>query len=177
MKVAGVIGHYEKSKGAYSSYFEMNEFDFYKEVSKHLKGVDIYEHNPEIRNYRSRVRNTAINKLDPKDYDLVMEFHFNSFDKETSGCETVYFEKSAKGYAHAKRFSELVHDCTGIPLRRSNGLKPVLTRFERGQASVYYPKAPAILIEPFFGDNIEDCAKIMSPEHLAQIIQEFVDTM
>ena len=179
MKVAGVIGHHDKSKGAYSKHLGMNEFDFYTEVCKHLKRIDIFTHDSSIRRYRTRVRNTAKTKLDPNNYDLVIEMHFNAFDKEANGCETLYFYKSKKGYEYAKKFSKIVSECTGITLRpnQGDGTKALVNKNDRGQASVYYPKAPTILIEPFFGDNKEDCDKIMSPEHLAQIIQEFVDSL
>ena len=65
---------------------------------------------------------------------------------------------------------------TGIKLR-SNGLKPLTSTSDRGYASVFYPKAPTILIEPFFGSNKEDCEKIEGVNKMASIIQEFIDSL
>lgn len=50
---------------------------------------------------------------------------------------------------------------TGIK-SRNGGLKALTNRKDRGFASVYYTKAPTILIEPFFGSNEEDCKRLIA---------------
>lgn len=175
MKVAIVVGHHEKSKGAYSDYFGMNEYDFYSRVASLLSDVTIFKHDSSISGYTSRIKNTA-NRINQSDFDLVIELHFNSFSNPSAnGCEALFYYKSAAGKLAAEKFSQKVNECTGIPLR-NNGLKP-LTKGDRGFASVYYTKAPTILIEPFFGSNEEDCKMIGSVENMAQIITDFLNLL
>jgi N-acetylmuramoyl-L-alanine amidase len=173
MKVAIVIGHTSKQKGALSKYFGLREWDFYIEVSKYIRGADILTHNPNISGYTTRIKDTA-RRLDEGNYDLVIECHFNSFfEPQANGCETLYFYRNDKTKELATRFSELVNDYTDIKIR-GTGAKALANRHDRGFASVYYPKADAILIEPFFGSNKEDCEKIGSIQSLADIINCFI---
>lgn len=175
MKIAVVVGHHERDGGAFSPFLQISEFNFYSEVVKHLQGVDVYFHNSRIKSYTQRIRFTA-DKLNAKDYDLVIECHFNAASAVANGCETLYYFNSAKGKDYALKFSKLVNNCTGIKLR-NNGLKALVNSKDRGFASVYYPKAPAILIEPFFGSNKEDCFKIKNAQNMASIIQDFIDSL
>ena len=48
MKVAIIIGHYKKGKGAHSDYFGKSEFDFYKDLEGDLSllGDVFYHKNP-----------------------------------------------------------------------------------------------------------------------------------
>lgn len=172
MKIAVVVGHHKKSKGAYSKYFKMREFDFYSKVAELLNDVDVYFYDENISGYVSRVKALA-KELNKKQYDLVIELHFNSFsDPAANGCETLYYFKSKNGKYYARLFSEILNDFTGIKLR-NGGLKGLANRNDRGFHAVFQPTAPAILIEPFFGSNKSDCEKIESVENLACIINEY----
>lgn len=175
MKVALVIGHHSKSKGAFSDDFNMFEYDFYTEVVKHITGIAIFTHSPYIGSYTQRIKYTA-KFLDEGNFDLVMELHFNSAIPQANGCETLYYFRSKKGKFYAEVFSSMVAFNTNIRLR-NRGLKALINRNDRGFASVYYPKAPTILIEPFFGSNEKDCKEIGSVENMACIIQEFIDSL
>ena len=172
MKTAIVIGHHAKDGGAYSEYLKSNEYNFYLAVSKLLKGVTVLEHNANISGYTSRIKDTA-KRLDAGNFDLVIECHFNAATPQANGCETLFYFKSVKGKEYAQKFSNIVNEWTGIKLR-NGGLKPLVSAKDRGFASVFYPKAPTILIEPFFGSNESDCSKI-TVEKMACIIQEFVN--
>ena len=175
MKVAVVIGHHEKAKGAFSEHLGKSEYDFYSDVVKSLTNVSIFTHDPNIRGYTNRIKNTA-KKLNEQEFDLVMELHFNSAVPQAHGCETLYYFNSENGKHYAKLFSEVVNECTGIKLR-NGGLKALVNKNDRGYASVYYPKAPTILIEPFFGSNKGDCEKIRSAENVASLINEFLEDL
>ena len=173
MKVAIVIGHHKKSRGAYSKYFGLHEWDFYNEVNKCLFNAKTFWHDSTISGYTSRIKDTA-NRINKDNFDLVIEMHFNSSVHNTAnGCETLYYYRSQKAKEHAQRFSDLVNYKTGIKVR-NGGLKALTNRNDRGFASVFYTNAPTILIEPFFGNNESDCKKIESPENLANIINEFI---
>lgn len=174
MKIAFVIGHTEKKKGAYSPFLKISEWDFYNEVVAHIKSdITVFVHDKNIKGYRNRVRVTAA-KINKGDFDLVIEGHFNSVeDRTANGVETLYYFNSKKGKQYAQHFSELINEATGITLR-SNGLRALINKNDRGHASVYYPKPPAILIEPFFGSNEDDCKRIEGAKHLACLIDNFI---
>lgn len=173
MKVAFIVGHHKKSKGALSKHFNLREWDFYKEVVRELGEVDVFYHDENISGYTSRIKNTA-KKVNKYPFDLVIELHFNSaVHKSANGCETLYYYRSKKAKDYAYLFSQIVTEETGIK-SRNGGLKALTNRNDRGFASVYYTKAPTILIEPFFGSNEMDCIKIQSPQNLARIIKIFL---
>jgi len=172
MRIAFVIGHHERAKGAVSPHLKVSEWDFYKEVLTYIQEANVFLHDHNISGYTSRIKNTA-SKLNKVDFDLVVELHFNAATPQANGCETLYYFNSTKGKYYAKIFSDIVHNWTGIKLR-NNGLKALVNKNDRGFASVYYPKAPTILIEPFFGTNENDCNKIESAKNMACIIKDFI---
>tara|TARA_R100000541_G_scaffold35140_1_gene43517 strand:- start:737 stop:1270 length:534 start_codon:yes stop_codon:yes gene_type:complete len=173
MRVAFVVGHHEKSKGAFSKYFNLFEWDFYKQVLANMGDVSVFYHNENIGGYTSRIKNTA-SKINKYPFDLVIELHFNASDNDrANGCETLYYYKSSKGKKYAQLFSDVVASETGIK-PRNGGLKPLNDKTDRGFASVYYTTAPTILIEPFFGSNSDDCKKIGSTKNLSLIIEKFL---
>lgn len=177
-RIAFVVGHTEKSKGA-NSCFNLKEWDFYNIMLNDLVcsanyEFDVFFHDPNIGGYTTRIKNTAT-RLNKNDYSLVIELHFNSYgERSANGCETLYYYKSKKGRDYAKAFSDLVNQETNIRTR-NGGLKALANRKDRGFASVYYPKAPTILIEPFFGSNKHDCTRIKSPANLGRIINKFIN--
>jgi N-acetylmuramoyl-L-alanine amidase len=178
MKTAIVIGHHENSKGAYSPFLKLAEWDFYQQSLAYLTLLrldmpDIYVHDPAIKGYTSRIKDTAA-RINKCAYDLVIELHFNAAaSPRANGCETLYYFKSAKGKEFAQLFSNTVNKNTGIRLRNA-GLKALSSDRDRGFASVFYTVAPTILIEPFFGSNAADCDRIDGPKKMARIIQEFL---
>jgi N-acetylmuramoyl-L-alanine amidase len=176
MRVAIVLGHHKNKKGAFSEYFKQREWDFYNEVLNCSFQNNIFYHDENISGYTSRIKNTA-NKLNKIDFDLVIELHFNSaVDSRANGCETLYYFASKKGKQYAQKFSNLVNKRTGIKLR-NGGVKSLANRNDRGFASVYYTKAPTIMIEPFFGNNSMDCAKIQSHDNMAKILDEYINSL
>jgi N-acetylmuramoyl-L-alanine amidase len=173
MKIAFVVGHHKKDKGAYSPHLKVSEWDFYNNVADCMEStIKVFQHDPTIKGYTDRIKATA-EKINQGGFDLVIEGHFNAATPQANGVETLYYFNSVKGRQYAQWFSELVNDFTDIKLR-NNGLKALVNEKDRGFASVYYPKPPTILIEPFFGSNKEDCDKIKGVENLASIIDNFI---
>ena len=174
MKVAVVIGHHLRSKGAYSKHLKVSEWDFYNKVVGLMRTCpDVYRHNTLIPGYASRIKNTA-SQLNKQNYDLVISLHFNAAgDAGANGCETLYYFSSKAGRDYAKAFSDKVNEWTNIKVR-NGGLKALANKNDRGFAMVYYPKAPTILIEPFFGTNYGDCARIEDAEKMALILDDFI---
>ncbi|OED36619.1 hypothetical protein AB832_05565 [Flavobacteriaceae bacterium (ex Bugula neritina AB1)] len=177
MKVAVVIGHHLRSKGAYSKHLKVSEWDFYNKVVDLMRTCpDVYRHNTLIPGYTSRIKNTAL-QLNKQNYDLVISLHFNAAgDARANGCETLYYFSSKRGKDYAKAFSDKVHEWTNIKVR-NGGLKALTNKKDRGFAMVYYPKAPTILIEPFFGTNYQDCARIEDAEKMALILDDYINDL
>ena len=151
---------------------------FILDVIKHLEyktgKLNLFYHNSDVSSYTERIKETA-SKLNKFNFDLVIELHFNAATPQANGCETLYYFNSKKGKEFAHIFTDTVCGITGIK-SRNGGVKGVVPiKEDRGYASVYYPKAPTILIEPFFGTNDNDCVKIGSAENMACILQEFLN--
>lgn len=159
MKTAFVIGHDEKAKGATSKHLiegkEISEFDFWKEfvLKNLLDHGDIFVHES-ISSYDKKQRATAEKT---KYYDLVIEFHFNSFNGKAQGVEALHYYKNNKTQAISEMFSQLVNEKMNIKLRGMNGATP--SSSGNGYGFLYHTKKWAILLEPFFGDNKSDCKK------------------
>ncbi len=174
MRVAFVVGHHQDSKGAFSPYLGLSEWDFYNKVLSYMDNPNVFYHNPNTKGYTERVKETA-KKINKIDFDLVICLHFNSSEnRQANGCETLYYFNSQKSRDFAYSFSETVSDWTNIRVR-NNGLKALTQSKDRGFAAVYYTKAPTILIEPFFGSNQMDCSKIVDAENMACILNEFIN--
>lgn len=176
MRIALVIGHHENGKGAYSKHFKQREWDFYKEVVNHVRSkheVGIFEHDPNIGGYVTRVKNTS-RRVNNWGADRVISLHFNAFNGRANGCETLYYYASRTGKQMAEDFSKLVSDFTGI---KNRGIKALTNRRDRGFAAVKYTIAPTILVEPFFGDNCGDCQKIEGTQRMAKILSIYVDSL
>ncbi len=152
-KIAFVIGHHKYAKGAYSTYLEQTEFDFWMSYKKELELLgDVYRHNPLIPSYRVR---QLIMAKKTKKYDLVIELHFNMFNGSAEGCESLFYYKNEHtlklSLDFCKKYSELTDTY-------NRGAKPLM-KGKRGYYFVKYQKPNAILLEPFFGDNQKDCER------------------
>lgn len=165
MKVAFIIGHNEKDKGAYSQYLNTTEWDLYSSMKNELNCIgDVYVHDKTINSYTQRCIN--ISKRIGDKYDLVIALHFNSFNTVANGCEAFYWHSNKDGFNYAKKFVKGYCTLTGS---RPRGAKPYETKTQRGAGEVYYPKNTAILLEPFFGDNKEDCERFCVDKFLQAI--------
>lgn len=151
MKKAFIIGHNEKDQGAYSEILKVTEWGLYKSLTSELLQMgDVYTHDPLIESYTKRMKDTA-SKINTQDYDLVVALHFNMFNEKASGCEALFI--SEKGRVFGSNFCHYYTESTGT---KNRGVKKV-EKGGRGFEEIFNPKAPAILIEPFFGDSESDC--------------------
>jgi N-acetylmuramoyl-L-alanine amidase len=151
MKKAFIIGHNEKDQGAYSEILKVTEWGLYKSLTSELLQMgDVYTHDPLIESYTKRMKDTA-SKINTQDYDLVVALHFNMFNGKASGCEALFI--SEKGRVFGSNFCHYYTESTGT---KNRGAKKV-EKGGRGFEEIFNPKAPSILIEPFFGDSESDC--------------------
>lgn len=158
MKTAIVVGHTTGAdKGAYSNYLKLSEQPFNAMVAAALKKLgperyDVYTHN--LQNYYEREKFLA-DKLNKLNYDLVIELHFNAASESANGTEVCYYYASNKGKTAAQFIAAGMSVAYDTKLRGDKGARALVNKNDRGYWFVYLPKAPAIILEPFFGSNPE----------------------
>lgn len=92
--------------------------------------------------------------VDPLNADLVCELHFNSFSNpNVKGHEMLHWNSSLKGLIAATNINDAMNE--DFPGNTDRGVKKV-THGERGAGFLYGPKAPCVIIEPFFGSNPDE---------------------
>jgi len=161
---AFIIGHHEKAKGAFSTILNTTEWDLFKSMESELSKLgDVYTHNPNISSYTQRVQETA-NRINQKNYTMVVALHFNMFNGVANGCEALFV--SDKGRQLAVNFCTHYTKLTGA---NNRGAKQ-LSSGQNGYGEIFNPKATAILIEPFFGDNARDC-QLFTKEKLIESLK------
>lgn len=174
--VAIVIGHTKRQKGACSPFGIPCEWDFNKKVASYLEDIaDIHYYNPYTIGYTRRVKELA-KKLNKKNYKLIVELHYNAAgSSQANGTECLYYFKNRWTKELSQDFSKMFAEDFGTTIRGNNGAKALVNLKDRGFAAVYYPKAPAILVEPIFGSNRSDVNKIKGREQVyANTLRKFL---
>ncbi len=93
--------------------------------------------------------------------DAIIELHFNSFNGEAHGTETLYNDSKDEMGIREKELAQTVQDFMVKAMdTKDRGLKLIASDDERGFHSLSRTYAvPSILTEPFFGDFLEDAEK------------------
>jgi len=154
-KIVLVIGHTEKSPGAYNNTCGVSEFEFNRKLVRGI--VAIIDDRCEVKIvYRERYSDLPkkINALNP---DFVICFHANAFDKKSSGTETLYYYKSERGKKMASIFQDNIVKTLGL---KDRGIKGKSSE-ERGGYVLQCTKVPCVLLEPFFLDNDIDYRRVV----------------
>lgn len=173
-KVAFVIGHHENAQGAYSPILKETEWAFWQRVyGTELSNLgDIFLHNKNNPSYTGRQQEMAERT---KDYDLVFELHFNMFDGNANGCETLYWHSNDRAKATSALLCDTIEEEIGINARRNIA---VVDSHINGGGFIVEQKTTAILFEGFFGDSEKDVnsAQLNGNKFkkiMAQVIAEF----
>lgn len=152
--IAFVIGHDKTSPGAYSPFLGMSEYLYNSEVASYLHQFDVYK-RPIGGGYNSQMKKLA-EQLNAKNYDLVVELHFNGFDNESNGkgvgTEAVIFKGNETTKRLGARYCEIISKAYKTTNR---GVKEVSKDGERGYGFLSMMNANAIIVEPFFCDEEE----------------------
>ena len=174
-KIAIIVGHNEMSKGACGSLGY--EFDFYKNkvvpALERLTEKEAFELKVFYRKYHNSYT-TEIKEVykhvDEWGADASIELHFDAFNSKVSGTSV----KCSSSDQSQELANKLYNCLTRTFSRKGSGLRGVeiLKKGDRGFRSVYGGKAPAALIEPFFGDNPNECKLVnkIGVEKIAQSI-------
>jgi len=151
-KVAFVLGHTEEKMGAFSEFLGDSEFDFWHDVyDVVLKDLgDLFEHNPRIHSYTQRQKAMAQRT---KDYDLVLELHFDAATPKAHGCHAIYYFDNKKAKDLAEVFSTSMERIMGIKARHNTAC---YNSKIRGGGFIMAQKPMALLLEGFFGTNERD---------------------
>lgn len=88
--------------------------------------------------------------------DYLISCHFNAYDGETQGTEVLYAHTSSKGEKLAKKAQTILVKNLGLNDRGIKGVSPS----ERGGSILNKTKPIAILIEPFFLDEIHSYERL-----------------
>ena len=178
MKTAIIIGHTKIRQGATSAHLSVpTEWRFNQLIAEKLQSVaTVFYYDSYNAGYTAMVKRMAT-RINAEKFDLVLELHFNaSPEKSANGAEALYYFKNESAKELGKHFCELMHQKLGI---KNRGVKALYGKHQRGFAAVYYPEATTLILEPFFGSNQNDCAKINAPGAIntyVTIIKEIIKT-
>lgn len=166
-KIAIIIGHTSKSRGAIRIDTGETEYDFNGRIAKAISDlaeksgifdVAIFRRNPS-KGYGAQIKE-VYSKADQWGAIATGELHFNSSaTASASGCETLT-SGSDMSMKLAAAVNGSIVDAFGV---KDRGIVKRSAK-DRGGASLHSGKAPAILFEPFFGSNAADCAKFSGEE-------------
>jgi len=158
MKIALVIGHSSDKQGAetidniseYSFYWTLVHFSILPNAPLQ-HDYKVFERGDASMGYTENMKELH-SDIDSWGADLSISFHFNSHTSQAMGSEVLH-----SGYEQSKHYAELLNyqftqNLLGI---KNRGIKEK-TKNERGGGFLHLGKAPAILIEPFFGSSNQD---------------------
>lgn len=169
-KKALVIGHDKNSPGAYSNILRTSEYIYNSEVAYCASHIADIHKRPLVGGYTSQMRELA-NQLNPKNYDIIGELHFNKFDNKDNnkgvGCEAVIYPGNKNMRRLGNIYCDYISKKYDIPNR---GVKEH-GKGERGYGFLSMMQADAIIFEPFFGDESE-ALKFKNPEEYAADLEE-----
>ena len=203
MKVALIIGHNKRAKGAYSQILG-SEYDYWKRIAEKTKGiipelVDIYEREP--NEYYTREMFKVLEELNKNDYKFCIELHFNAAESEqANGCECLVYYKNNKAKELATNFMARLQNKFGSKIRTKenilketeivNGKEKTVEKKEttrglilvqdsktRGAYGICKSKDTYILVEPFFGSNNEESLKFSVESDVVNLFVDFIKEM
>ena len=200
-KVALIIGHNDRSRGAYSPIL-LSEFKYWKRIAEKIKGeipeiVDVYERKPN-KAYIPEM-NEVLKELNKNDYKFCLELHFNaSLNRDANGCECLVYWKNERAKELATDFMARLQNVFGSKIRDKvnvlkekktiNGKETEVEKKEttkgiiliqdsnvRGGYGICKSKDTYILLEPFFGSNQDESLKFSIESDVVDLFVEFIE--
>jgi N-acetylmuramoyl-L-alanine amidase len=155
IKLAIVVGHNEQAQGAVRAADGVTEFAWNSDLARIMHDLAPADTAVFYRRAGPNEIRDAYRMVDQWGPSRSVELHFNSFtDPSAGGTETLYAESSGAGHHLAVDVQAAMVEALGL---RNRGLKPT-PRSGRGGASLHAGRAPAVLVEPYFGSNPTECA-------------------
>ena len=176
MKLAIIVGHNSKAQGAVRVTDGVTEYSWNSALAEEIEAL-----GPDVRIFY-RTKGGGYSAEIDRVYSEVndwgatasVELHFNAAsDERVAGCETLSSGSSGSTVLCEALQARMVAVMGG----RDRGVK-VVSKDDRGGRSLWAGKAPAALIEPYFGSNPDSCdlADAKSKE-LAKAIYEAAKTV
>ena len=125
MKVALIIGHNKRARGAYSQILG-REYDYWKGIAEKIKTeipelVDVYERKP--NEYYTREMFEVLEELNKNNYKFCIELHFNAAESEqANGCECLVYYKNNKAKELATNFMARLQNKFGSKIRTKENI-------------------------------------------------------
>lgn len=159
-KVALVVGHNARAQGAVRATDGVSEFHWNQLAADQVRAELVCEYGVQARvffresggGYAAEI-DDVYSRVDDWDADCSVEFHFNGGPSNATGTETLS-SGSRGSLALAEHVQKAMLDTFFL---RDRGIH-VRSRGDRGGRSLHAGRAPAVLVEPFFGSNEQDCA-------------------
>ena len=176
-KVALIIGHNDRSRGAYSPTL-LSEFKYWKRIAEKIKGkipeiIDIYERKPN-KNYIQEM-NEVLKELNKNDHKFCLELHFNSsLNRDANGCECLVYWKNEKAKKLATDFMTRLQNIFGSKIRNNHGIIEIQDSNTRGGYGICKSKDTYILVEPFFGSNNDESLKFSVEKDVVDLFVNFI---
>ena len=176
MKVALIIGHNKRSKGAYSTIVG-SEYDYWKRIAEKIKTeiplvVDVYERKP--NQYYKREMFEVLEELNKNDYKFCMELHFNAASEQANGCECLVYYKNNEAKELATNFMAKLQNIFGSKIRGNHGIIEIQDSKTRGGYGICNSKDTYILVEPFFGSNNDESLKFSVEKDVVDLFVNFI---
>lgn len=159
MKLAIVVGHNPRQPGAVRCDTGEAEYQWNSRIAMMIEDMvaDGEFSGIKVKTFFRRPVSNEIRavyaEVDDWNPDMAIELHFNSVkNPKANGCEMLS--------SGSKRSLELADALQKAVVRafavRSRGVK-IPGAKGRGYASLHSGKAPAVILEPYFGSNAKDC--------------------
>lgn len=177
MKVALIIGHNKRSKGAYSQIVG-SEYDYWKRIAEKIKTeipelVDVYERKP--NKFYVPEMEEVLKELNKSDYKSCIELHFNSStNSQANGCECLVYYKNNKAKELATNFMARLQNIFGSKIRGNHGIIEIQDSKVRGGYGICNSKDTYILVEPFFGSNPDESLKFSVEKDVVDLFVNFI---
>lgn len=175
-RIALIVGHNEKSKGAFCPHAQACEFDYWKDIASEIQlitGVDVFTRRPH-KSYSTEMKEVIEQVHCSGEYDLVIELHFNAVsDPEVHGAEILIY-KNSKCLELAKTLLNSI--CQEFKVK-NRGLKRIKSVAERGGFGIIRCKYPYMLVEPFFASNENDSEKFANKDKVVKFFVDFIQNL
>lgn len=172
MKIAVVVGHNARAQGAVRVTDNVTEFQWNSDLARMIEELDPSSVEVFKRRhgggYAAEI-DRVYGEVNEWGADCSVELHFNgSGNAGVHGCETLTSgtrgSRRLAQYTQAKMLKALTAKDRGCKIK---------SRHDRGGRSLWAGRAPAILIEPYFGSHAASCATAtVRKQLLAEAIYE-----
>ena len=155
MKIAIRGGHNPGVPGAHGILDEVAEDrKYYKSVMNHLlaMGHAVLDVTPGSTSTSAEDLTYGVKKANDWGADLFVSCHVNAFTGVAKGAEVLHHANSTKGREYAVKVCDAI--CALGFSQRGSGAKADI----RGLYEINHTDMPAIIVEPFFLDNVDDVA-------------------